>query len=78
MIKNWIIMKKREIELKTRLYGLALDFLDEIENLIGLVKNLYTELKDVPMNELRSEFIKKLAEIIHSENNKNREDLEIE
>ena len=71
-------MKKREIELKTRLYGLALDFLDEIENLIGLVKNLYTELKDVPMNELRSEFIKKLAEIIHSENNKNREDLEIE
>lgn len=70
MIKNWIIMKKREIEVKTRLYGLVLDFIDEKENLIGLVKNLYTELKDVPMDELRSEFIKKLAEIIHSENNK--------
>ena len=73
MIKTWLEMKKKEILVKSKLYGMILAFADEQENLFKLVKDLYMELKDVPMNELRKEFVGKLAEIIHNEAEKQRE-----
>lgn len=72
MIKNWLEMKKKEIIVKNKLYGIILAFADEQENLFKLVKDLYVELKDVPMNELRKEFIGKLAEIIHAQAERER------
>ena len=70
MIKTWLEMKKKEILLKNKLYGMILAFADEQENLIRVIKDLYESLKDVPVDELRKEFIGKLAEIIHSSNSK--------
>ena len=73
MIKNWLEMKKKEILVKNKLYGMILAFADEQEDLVKLVKDLYMELKDVPVNELRKEFVGKLAEIIHAQAEKERE-----
>ena len=73
MIKTWLEMKKKEILVKSKLYGMILSFADEQEDLVKLVRDLYMELKDVPMNELRKEFVGKLAEIIHNEAEKQRE-----
>ena len=73
MIKTWLEMKRKEILVKSKLYGMILAFADEKEDLVKLVKDLYMELKDVPMNELRKEFVGKLAEIIHNEAEKQRE-----
>ena len=73
MIKAYIEMKKKEILVKSKLYGMILVFADEQEDLFKLVKNLYVELKDVPMNELRKEFIGKLSELAHAEAVKQRE-----
>ncbi len=73
MIKTWLEMKKKEILVKSKLYSMILAFADEKEDLVKLVKDLYVELKDVPMNELRKEFVGKLAEIIHNESKKQRE-----
>ena len=73
MIKNWLEMKKKEILLKNKLYGMILAFADEKEDLVKLVKDLYTELNDIPVNELRKEFISNLTEIIHAQAEKERE-----
>ena len=70
MIKTWLEMKRKEILVKNKLYGMILAFADEQENLIRVIKDLYESLKDVPVDELRKEFIGKLAEIIHSSNSK--------
>ena len=73
MIKAYIEMKKKEILVKNKLYGMILAFVDEQENLIRVIKDLYESLKDVPVDELRKEFIGKLAEIIHNQSEKERE-----
>ena len=70
MIKAYIEMKKKEILVKNRLYGMILEIADEKEDLIRVIKDLYESLKGVPVDELRKEFIGKLAEIIHSSNSK--------
>ena len=44
--------------------------LNEIKDVINLIKKLYEELKDIPAEDLQKEFIGKLAEIIHNENPK--------
>ena len=73
MIKAYIEMKKKEILVKNKLYGMILAFADEQENLFKLVKDLYMELKDVPIENLQKEFVSKIAELAHSEAVKQRE-----
>lgn len=73
MIKAYIEMKKKEILVKSRLYGMILEIADEKKDLIRVIKDLYESLKDVPVDELRKEFIGKLAEIIHNQTEKERE-----
>ena len=63
-------MKRSEWKVKAMLYGTIaqiIDNQDEIKDMINLVKKLYEELKDVPIEDLQKEFISKLAEIIHNE-----------
>lgn len=73
MIRAWLDMKKKEIIFKRSLYSAILPLASKYEDLIKLLNNLYIALKDVPLDELRSEFIGKLAEIIHSELQKDTE-----
>lgn len=67
MIKNWFIMKKKEITLKTTLYTAIEKVIAEQKDIITLLSNLYSALKDVPLNELKDEFLRKLAETIHTQ-----------
>ena len=63
-------MKKNEWKVKAMLYGTIaqiIDNQDEIKDMINLVKKLYEELKDVPIEDLQKEFVSKLVEIIHNE-----------
>ena len=73
MIKTWLEMKKKEILVKSKLYGMILAFADEQEEIIELIKNLYVALKDVPTDELRKEFVAKISELAHAEAVKQRE-----
>lgn len=67
MIKNWFIMKKKEITLKITLYTAIEKVIAEQKDITTLLSNLFMVLKDVPLNELKDEFILKLADIIHDQ-----------
>ena len=79
MIKYWIMkrkMKRDEVMVKAMFYGTITSILgnqSEIKEYLGLAKKLFDELRSVPVEDLRSEFIGKLAEIIHEENKKTEE-----
>ena len=67
---RYFMMKRNEWKVKAMFYGTIaqiMDNQDEIKYMINLVKRLYEELKDVPVEDLQKEFIGKLAEIIHNE-----------
>lgn len=66
-------MKKNEWKVKAELYKLASDFIDNKKEILEIIKNLYNSLKDVPLEELRNEFIQHLAKIIHEEVHKGDE-----
>lgn len=66
-------MKRNEWKVKAMFYGTIARLMDsqnEIKDIINFAKKLYEELKDIPTEDLQKEFISKLAEIIHSENQK--------
>ena len=68
---SYLKMKKNEWKVKAMFYGAIaqlMDNQDEIKDMIGLVKKLYNELKDVPVEDLQQKFISALAEIIHNDN----------
>ncbi|MCR2050657.1 hypothetical protein NSB25_25830 [Acetatifactor muris] len=61
-------MKHNELKVKTMFYKTLADFLFNKEEILDLCRRLYNSLKDVPTEELQTEFINKLAEIIHEQN----------
>lgn len=67
MIKNWFIMKKKEIMLKLALYTAIETVIKEQKNITALLSNLYVAIKDVPLDDLKSEFITELAKITHAQ-----------
>lgn len=60
-------MKKKEIALKLALYSTIENFMNEKEDVVKLITNLYLSLKDTPVDDLRDELMGKLAEVIHEE-----------
>lgn len=62
-----IKMKYKEWKLKLALYTVIEKVIAEQKYITTLLFNLFTVLKDVPLNELKDEFILKLAEIIHDQ-----------
>lgn len=69
MIKLWFAMKKNELKVKAQIYSVLNAYIDNNKDIISFAQKLYGVLKDVPIEELRSEFVSKIAEIIHEENN---------
>ena len=61
-------MKRNEWKVKAMFYGIIASIIDNQKPLITMAQTLFAELKDVPAEELRSEFISKVAELIHDEN----------
>lgn len=61
-------MKRDELKVKAMLYGTVAYILEEQNDVIELIQKLYLVLKDIPMEDLRSELVRNLAELIHSDN----------
>ena len=68
-----IKMKINEWKFKAMFYGTIASVMDEQKDIIGFVQRLYGALKDVPMEDLRSELIKQIALLAHEEGAKMRE-----
>lgn len=66
MIK-WIKLKRAEIELKLKIYTSINTLLTEQNEIIGLAKDLYTALKDTPVNDLQNQLILAVAELAHQQ-----------
>ena len=60
-----IRMKYKEWKLKLALYTVLEAVAAEQKDIAALLSRLYAALKDVPLDELRGEFLGKLAEVIH-------------
>lgn len=67
MFRLWLKMKKNEIKVKLQLYSVLAILIDNNKDIITFVQKLYEELKDVPIEELRKEFISKTVELIHND-----------
>lgn len=65
---NYFIMKRNERKVKAMFYGMIASFLDNQKEVVDLLQKLFAALKDVPAEELKTEFVEQLAEIIHEEN----------
>lgn len=61
-------MKYNEIKVKAAFYEILINIIKSQKDIIDFAKKLYIALKDVPVDELRAEFIKNLAEIVYNEN----------
>lgn len=67
MIK-FIRMKKNELKVKAMFYGTIAALINDRNDILELLQNMYASLKNVPAEELRSELINRLAELIHERN----------
>lgn len=67
-----IRMKFKEWKFKLALYTAIEKVITEQKDIITLLSDLYASLKDVPFNQLKDEFLGKLAEIIHDQAEKER------
>lgn len=67
MIK-YLKVKKMEIEFKYALYSSVRSIIKEQAQLLALMQRLYAALQDVPEEELKNEFVSKMAEIVHEAN----------
>lgn len=74
MLINWYKAKKAEFKVKAMFYGAIAGFIDNKEPIIKMVRALFTELKDVPAENLRDELISKIAELVHKDNKKTDEE----
>ena len=68
---TYLKMKKNEWKVKAFLYGAVAAVLDNQKDMLALLQKMYIALKDVPADELQTEIVTKLAEIIHNENEDN-------
>ena len=76
MLINWYRAKKAELKVKAMFWGMLAGIIDNQKPIIDMIGGLYNELKGVSPEELRSEFISKMAEIIHNERKNERADEE--
>nr|WP_035317565.1 hypothetical protein [Clostridium sp. 12(A)] len=65
MIRNWLKMKRQEVQLKLTFYTYINEFIKNKKSLCDLTYKLYISLKDEPIEELKDKFIESLAKIIH-------------
>lgn len=70
IIKNWYTIKKVQLELKATIYGTISTFLSNKQDIIELLQNAYTALKDTPVDELQQKLIEEIATLVHESNNR--------
>lgn len=67
IIKMWISMKKKEIEFKLMFYTYGIRFMDEKQEFVKTIWNVYESIKDTQVNELRDKLIYELAGLAHEQ-----------
>ena len=72
-IKMWFAMKKKEIEFKFMFYTYGVKFMDEKEEFVKSIWNIYEVTKETPMTELRDKFIYEIAVLAHEQAKKEKE-----
>lgn len=76
MLKNYITIKKNEWKIKNAIYNSILGFMGNKQNIFNTAKKLFDSVKDMSGEEIRYEFIGKLAEIVHEESKRQRDNAE--
>ena len=69
-------MKKNEWKIRNAIYNSILGFIENKKDIVNTAKKLFDSVKGMSGDELRDEFIEKLAEIIYEDGKKNRSDKE--
>lgn len=65
MMLTWIKKKHYENKVMLAFYKTIHTLITEQKDLVTLLARLYSTLKDTPTEDLKSEFITELAQIIH-------------
>ena len=74
MLINWYKAKKAEFKVKAMFYGAIAGIIDNQKPIVEMAKNLFAELKDVPPEQLRGEFIDRVVELVHEDNKNTNEE----
>lgn len=78
MLKNYILMKKNEWKIKNAIYNSILGFMENKQDIVNTAKNLFDSVKNMSGDEIRDEFIGKLAAIVHEESKRQRDNKDAE
>lgn len=70
MMINWYTVKKTQLELKAALYRALSTFVSDRQDYKKLLQDIYTALKDVPVDELQQKLIEEIAVLVHESNNR--------
>ena len=70
LLINWYRAKKAEFKVKAMFYGTIAGIIDNRKPIIEMAQTLFTEIKDVPAEQLKDELIGKIAELVHEDNKK--------
>ncbi len=71
-------MKKNEWKIRNAVYNSILAFMENKKDIVNTARKLFDSVKDMSAEDIRDEFIGKLAEIVHDESNKNMSDKKTE
>lgn len=78
MLKNYILMKKNEWKIKNAIYNSILGFMENKQDIVNTAKKLFDSVKDMSGEDIRDKFIGKLAEIVHEESKRQRDNKDAE
>lgn len=67
-------MKKNEWKIRNAIYNSILGFMENKKDIVDTAIKLFDSVKDMSAEDIRDEFIGKLAEIVHEESKKQRND----
>ncbi len=65
-------MKKNEWKIRNAVYNSILAFMENKKDIVNTARKLFDSVKDMSAEDIRDEFIGKLAEIVHEENRKRK------
>ena len=71
-------MKKNEWKIRNAICNGILGFMESKRDIVDTAKKLFDSVKDMSAEDIRDEFIGKLAEIVHEESKKQRNNKETE
>lgn len=67
MIKNWFIAKRAEIKVKMFFYTTISKVIEENEDILLMIKNIYESCKGLSGDDIRDEIVLKIAELVHEQ-----------